>query len=140
MRARVNEKQRKMKAYTDKKRNVKEHKFRIGDVVCVKLPFHVSKEKGKYSAPSEIIKVEGNCVTLSDQRKWNVSKLVKCVLRNDDELIQSDIDDDPPPDQVPTPSLLPMTPPEMPWVQPGTPRLPSTRDRKVPIWMKDYKG
>jgi len=50
-----------MKAYTDKRRCSKSHKFSVGDGVGVKLPpFHTPKEKLKFSIPSEIVRIKGN--------------------------------------------------------------------------------
>lgn len=124
LRSRVESKQRKMKVYTDARRSAKEHKFQVGDVVRVRLPFHVSKEKSKFSEPFEVISVQENCVTLSDQRKWNVSKLVKCAVREDLDL---DMNEDVP---LNVPRSAPQTR--------STPTKQSVRDRRPPVWMKDY--
>ena len=125
---RVAEKQQKMKVYTDKRCGAKPHTFRVGDVVRVRIPFHTSKEKSRFSDPAEIIHVQGNCVTLSDNRKWNVSKLVRCIVRDDDEQILNDPVNQPVLDQAGLdPVQIPTPPPRM-----------TGRERKAPLWMKDY--
>ena len=108
----------------------------MGDVVRVRVPFHVSKEKSKFSEPQKISVVQGNCVTLADGRKWNASKLVHCNLPAEKEQMPDDeiVDEAGGLGEQPFGHVHGPEPRERRADQPRT----SGRVRAAPAWMRDY--
>ena len=45
-----------------------------------------------YSKPKQVTKVQGNCVTLEDGKKWNVARLCKVRFDPDKQMLENDND------------------------------------------------
>ena len=72
-------KQNKYKFYADKRRNVKNIYLHVGDWVRIRKSGHVLKGEQRFSSPIQIIKkISAYTFEMSDGRRWNVSKLMKC--------------------------------------------------------------
>lgn len=79
VRNREQEKQRKYKFYADKRRNTRTAIFNVGDWVRVKRHGRFQKGEKSYSDPIQIAnEISSFTFQMSDGRKWNISKLVKC--------------------------------------------------------------
>jgi hypothetical protein len=111
--------QSKYKFHADKKRNVTNVQFNVGDWVRVKKPRFVPKGSRRYSDPVQIRhKLSFRTYVLQDGKTWNVSKLVKssepdeCYISENDDVGNVNV--------------------EMPVLR------RSTRPRNPPVWLNDY--
>ena len=96
LRNHVQKKQNKYKLYKDNNRKFKPVTLNVGDWVKVKKPGFVPKGYSHYSAPIQIArKLSDHTFETTDNRKWNISKLVKCTKPQDayvDDHIANDFD------------------------------------------------
>ena len=113
----VQQKQAKMKRYTDSRRGARTPLFQEGEKVRVRIPHHVPKAHPRFSAPATVEKKIGKSTfLLSDGKKWNASHLAHVPAAADFETKNTSATQCPP-------ALSPNRQP---------------RARTKPSWHKDY--
>ncbi|KAM3594661.1 uncharacterized protein V6R79_011784 [Siganus canaliculatus] len=76
VRERVEDKQDKVKQYTDVKRHAKDQHFHPGDLVHVRKPWKVKKGEQKFTEPRYVVRQKKpHMYVLDDGRTWNASRL-----------------------------------------------------------------
>lgn len=116
VRERVEDKQLKMKAYTDLHRHAKSSNFQPGDKVRVRKPWKVKKGELKFSQPKTVVTKKGlDTYLLDDGRTWNASHLsalpdlstdadsdraMDCINTGTDQTSDSDSDNQPRPVRI----------------------------------------
>ena len=78
----VEEAQNKQKRWFDKKKSVKKSGVRVGDMVSIKSPVHMSKGSSKFGPPVKVIQVCGNAIRVGNGNWWNLCKVVKITQQD----------------------------------------------------------
>ena len=80
VRQRIEHAQKHSKKNADQKRHAQTTAIKIGDFVCTLRLWKKHKLEAKWSAPKEVVHVNGSTLTLADGAKWNVRKCIPYVV------------------------------------------------------------
>ena len=89
---RVEHIQKHSKKNADQKRHAQPTAIKVGDYVRTLYPWKKHKLEAKWSAPKEVVHVNGLTLTLADGAKWNIRKCIPYVAPKPPEFTV-DVDD-----------------------------------------------